>query len=82
MVVNLDYVLFQNSGFLGYTRNNSECFVFPNMSCCPLLPAFRLGEGDNDAKVLHFSEIRGMDAAFLSVRLVEVGICRIDHILL
>lgn len=26
--------------------------------------AFRMGEGDNDAKVLHFFEIHGMDAAF------------------
>ena len=64
MVVNLDYVLFQNSGFLGYTRNNSECFVFSNMSCRLLLPAFRMGEGDNSAKVLYFFEIRGMDTDF------------------
>ena len=63
MVVNLDYVLFQNSGFLGYTRNNSECFVFSNMSAHFCL-AFRLGEGDNGAKVLHFLESRGMYADF------------------
>ena len=36
MVVNLDYVLFQNSGFLGYTRNNSECLIFQYV----LLPPF------------------------------------------
>lgn len=34
------------------------------MSCRLLLPAFRLGEGDNDAKVVHFFDIRGMYAAF------------------
>ena len=64
MIVNLDYVLFQNSGFLGYTRNNSECFVFSNMSCASFCLAFRMGEGDNNAKVLHFFEIRGMDTDF------------------
>jgi len=34
------------------------------MSCCLLSPIFGKGEGDNDAKVLHFSEIRGMYADF------------------
>ena len=56
--------LFRVSDALGYTRNNSECFVFSNMSCCPLLPGLWLGEGDNDAKVLHFLEIRGMNVDF------------------
>ena len=37
---------------------------FSNMSCCLLLLAFRMGEGDNSAKVLHFLEIRGMYADF------------------
>ena len=47
---------------------------FSTMSCCSLLPAFRLGEGDNGAKVLLYFEIRGMNVDFsLGKGCVECG---------
>lgn len=37
---------------------------FPICLAAHFCLAFRMGGGDNSAKVLHFSEIRGMDTIF------------------
>ena len=48
---------------------------FSNMSGCLLSPTFGKGEGDNDAKVLHFFEISGVNADIsLGKACVGIGI--------
>ena len=54
---------------------------FSNMSCCPLCLAFRLGAGDNSAKVLLYFEIRGMNVDFsLGKGCGECGLCLLLYV--
>ena len=55
MVVNLDYVLFQNSGFLGYTRNNSECLIFQYVLSPPFAWTFGWAKGTTVQIYVYFS---------------------------